>query len=41
MSFEGDDSEINLDQPNPEFSEFKWVDIQQMPLHVRIVVHVV
>ena len=35
MLFEGEDSEIDLDQPEPEFSAFEWVDIHQLPLHVR------
>ena len=32
--FEGEDSEIDLQQPEPEFSEYKWVDINEIPLHV-------
>jgi len=35
MLFEGEDSEIDLAQPEPEFSEFKWVDVHEMPRHVR------
>ena len=34
MLFEGEDSEIKLDQPDPEFGEWKWVDLPSMPLHV-------
>jgi len=34
MLFEGDESEINLDQPEPEFGEWRWVDLQHTPLHV-------
>lgn len=35
MLFEGEDSEVDLNQHEPEFSEYKWVDIHEMPLHVR------
>ena len=28
--FSGDDSEINLETPEPEFSEFAWVDIESV-----------
>ena len=34
MFFEGEDSEIDLQQPEPEFSEYKWVDIKGIPLDV-------
>jgi len=31
MRFLGEDSEINLDTPHPEFSAWKWVDIDEVP----------
>ena len=31
MKFLGPDSEINLNQKYPEFNQWKWVDIDQLP----------
>ena len=31
MKFLGPDSEINLNQKFPEFNEWKWVDIKELP----------
>lgn len=46
MRFDGDDAEIRIDGPHPEFSIWKWMDVDQLPalivpfkrdLYVRIV----
>ena len=29
--FTGEDSEIKLDQKNPEFKKWKWVDLKELP----------
>ena len=31
VRFEGNDNEINLDTSNPEFIEWKWLDIENLP----------
>jgi putative (di)nucleoside polyphosphate hydrolase len=31
VKFEGKDSEINLNTENPEFIEWKWIDIKDLP----------
>lgn len=31
VRFEGNDNEINLDTSNPEFIEWKWLDIEDLP----------
>ena len=31
MKFLGPDSEINLNQKYPEFNQWKWVDIDDLP----------
>jgi putative (di)nucleoside polyphosphate hydrolase len=31
MRFLGDDSEINVRTPEPEFSEWRWLDIEALP----------
>jgi putative (di)nucleoside polyphosphate hydrolase len=31
IRFEGNDSEINLGTKSPEFSEWRWVDLQELP----------
>ena len=31
MKFLGPDSEININQKNPEFNEWKWVDLDELP----------
>jgi len=31
MRFKGEDAEINLETPEPEFSSWQWVDAQKLP----------
>ncbi|MDB9784486.1 RNA pyrophosphohydrolase [Pelagibacteraceae bacterium] len=31
VRFEGSDEEINLETENPEFIEWKWIDIKELP----------
>ena len=31
MKFLGPDSEINISQKHPEFNEWKWVDLDELP----------
>lgn len=31
VKFLGDDSEVNINTHRPEFSDWKWVDVQQLP----------
>ena len=31
MKFLGPDSEVNINQKHPEFNEWKWVDLDELP----------
>lgn len=31
LRFDGDETEINLETPHPEFSEWKWIEMKMLP----------